>query len=651
MAVSLASGTAAAVPSRQAGPERASLQAAALWTALAAAGLIAQLAVIEAGSSLRYQHYMGWARLAGERPLALAVFALQAAAATAGIFHRRREIARWMEGHGGWRLWTAALAFVLTSATVSRDPRAYLVELTVAAAVQSLNLATLALAADSLSHRVGDALISRLLRARRLAWAAALFAVAAAAFLNFAVYDRHPHVQDEVAYLYHARFLASGRLALPAPPAPEGFETYLMQVKGENWFPVTPAGWPAVLALGERAGAAWLVNPVLAGVCLLLAHALLARLYDAAVANLGTLLLAVSPWFLFLGMSYMNHTLMLACALASALCVQQVKTRGSLRWAAGAGAAAGWLSLVRPLDGAILALLLGLWLFAGGGIGRRLSTWAAFAAGLAVTGGLVLPYNAALTGDPLRFPLNAYTDERFGPGSNSLGFGSNRGLGWAIDPYPGHGPLDALVNSNLNATSINYELFGWSAGSLVLVILYALYGKKAPADRLMLALVAAVVAAYSLYYFSGGPDFGARYWFLVAPALIAFSARGALLLSRRGLAGVVMACALTVVFYLPWRATDKYRNYLGMRADVRELAAKYRFGRALVLVRGRAFPDYASAAIYNPLDWNAGAPVYAWPRSPETEARLRAAFAGRPVWVLNGPSLTGGGYEVAEAPR
>jgi hypothetical protein len=104
------------------------------------------------------------------------------------------------------------------------------------------------------------------------------------------------------------------------------------------------------------------------------------------------------------------------------------------------------------------------------------------------------------------------------------------------------------------------------------------------------------------------------------------------------------------VNYFPWRAIDKYHNYLGMRPDVRLLADKYHFGKSLVLIRGERHPDYASAAVYNPLDLHADAPIYVWDKNPEVRMQALAAFPDRPVWVLLGPSLTHGGFQVIEGP-
>ena len=63
------------------------------------------------------------------------------------------------------------------------------------------------------------------------------------------------------------------------------------------------------------------------------------------------------------------------------------------------------------------------------------------------------------------------------------------GLGWAIDAFPGHSPLEALINANLNISSINIELFGWSTGSLIIIALLFFSGAMRTRDYLMLAVI------------------------------------------------------------------------------------------------------------------------------------------------------------------
>jgi hypothetical protein len=237
-------------------------------------------------------------------------------------------------------------------------------------------------------------------------------------------------------------------------------------------------------------------------------------------------------------------------------------------------------------------------------------------------------------------------------------------MGWALDPFPGHSPRDALINASLNTFSINIELFGWSIGSLIFAAIAIFSTKLRRSDYLMLAVIAVIFGLHFFYYFSGGPDFGARYWFLMLVPLLALTARGIEILgykldgSRadspvggvRVMVAVLVLCLLALVSFIPWRAVDKYHHFRGMRPDIRHLAEKHDFGASVVLIRGDDHPDYASAAVYNPLDLYSDGPVFAWDRNPHVRAQLLNAYQDRSVWILEGPTVTGAGYRIVQGP-
>lgn len=672
----------------------------ALWSVLLALGETAALALTRAGTGVAYQHLrtpLEWTAADALPLLALAVQALLVALALGDL--PRRALAWLRARYPGWRFLTILALFAVTAATLSADPRVYAIELLLAAAVQTLMLFTVLLAARALpdaARAAWSARIDRWLgaplppddrgpaRPDRFAWGAALWAFAVAAILAIFVYGAHPHVPDEVAYLMHARYFAEGQLWMDAPPVEPAFRLGLMAIEDGRWYSPVPPAWPAVLAVGVRLGAAHLVNPVLAAINVLLAHALLGHLFGRRTARLGTALLAVSPWFLFLAMSYMTHMLSMLAALGAACCVARMRAGGPAWWLLPGGLAIGVVGLTRPLEGLIVAGLLGFWLLGAPrlALAGRLVRLGGLAVATIATAAVTFPYNRLFTGDPLTFPLIAYTDAVYGPGTNALGFGSNRGLGWSgLDPLPGHGPLDVLINGNINLFGVNVELLAWAGGSLLVVLLGALAARRSRADRWLVIAAATVVVAHCFYWFSGGPDFGARYWFLILLPCIALAARGLEAVSD-GLAGpgdgagrpassrnesphgsggrsggdprpyaaAFLLSAITVAVFVPWRSADKYHDYRGMRPDVRRLAAEADFGRSLVLVRGRHFPDYASAAVYNPLDLSAPAPIYAYDAGPRTRAALARAFPDRPVWILEGPGRTDGGFRVADGP-
>lgn len=647
-------------------------QRPAAWLSVLLVGQAAALQLVAAGPAVGYQHYRTLAEvLDWPGVLFLAIVVLQAIGVSAGIaVHRaelRRAVARLLES---WQWALVVSVFVLTSATLSLSLVAYGGELLFATAIQTVNVATVVLVVASVPYdrlAATPAAPDDVSGLDPVAGFAAGAVVLVAALLAVLSYQRHPHVPDEVAYLYHARTFASGALTLPAPPDPDAFHLNLMDFDGDRWFAPTPPGWPLALALGVLLGVPWLVNPVLAGVNVLGISVLVRELYDRRTARWVVLLSACSPWFVFMAMNFMPHTFALTCALGAGIGVARTQRTGRLRWVVFGGASLGVLSWIRPLEALALAVLLGLWALGCGGRRLELPNLATFVLTTLVVGAVVLPYNAHLTGDPLYAPIMAYTDSIYGVGTNAIGFGPQRGLGWiGLDPLPGHGLLDVLINANVNLYAVNIELLGWPTGSLLLLALFVVSGAaRRRTDRAMIAVVFGIVGIHSLYWFSGGPDFGARYWYLIIVPCLLLTVRGMTWLpgalparlgdptTRRlaSAAAVACLCGVTVVNYFPWRAIDKYLHYRGMRPDVRYLEERYDFGRSVVLVRGRRHPDYASAAIYNPLDLFADAPIYVfWDRDPDAATSVLELYEDRPIWVIEGPSVTDDGFEVAAGP-
>ncbi len=645
------------------------------WLALAIVGQGAALQMIDAGRLIGYQHLRPFSSLFYSSPEIISIFALQSILVVGGIVRLRRSL---LDSLGSifksWQLAAIGLAFVLTSATVSRVVSDYLIELPSAALVQAINLFNILLAIltlpesslailkikiDKLFGAPGEEGAAATFRIDRFALMAAIWVTGLAGLLNYFSYERHPHIADEVVYLLHARYFAAGMLTMPAPPVEEAFHVDLMNYEASRWFSPVPPGWPAMLAAGVLLGIPWLVNPVLGGLNVLLAYLLIGELYDRRTARIAIFLLCLSPWHVFMAMNFMTHTFASVSALGAAVAIVAARRSGLSIRAFPGGMAAAIVGAIRPLEGLIVAGLLGLWMIGIGGKRLKTSSIVAFVLGGLLIAGLLLPYNKYLTGSSTKFPIMEYTDKYYGPNSNAMGFGADRGLGWALDPNPGHGPVDALINANLNIFSINTELFGWSAGSILLMAILLLSGSFRKNDYLMMALIAATFIAHFFYWFSGGPDFGARYWYLMLIPCVVLSVRGLQVIEERGAILfhgqrpilIVMALSLiALINFFPWRAIDKYYHYLEMRPDIRTMAREHNFGRSLVLIRGSLFPEYSSAAVYNPLDLNADAPIYAWDKNPEVRARTLKSYPDRPVWIIDGPSITGGGFRVSSGP-
>jgi 4-amino-4-deoxy-L-arabinose transferase-like glycosyltransferase len=354
----------------------------------------------------------------------------------------------------------------------------------------------------------------------------------------------------------------------------------------------------------------------------------------------------------------MSHISSLVLTLATGLGVLWARSRRSWPLALGAGLALGVLGMSRPLEGVAVGLLVGLPLLVAALRERRASVLLAFAAGTLVTGVMGLAYNQVMTGSPLVFPAERYFDNVFGVGRYGLGFGPHKGVGWTgVDPFPGHGVRDIVVNAVLNIGMINLDLFGWWTGSVALVALGTLRARTL-SDAFMVSALVLVPGLHSFYWFSGGPDFGARYWFLTILPCVVLAARGVAHLSAQDGAprasrvelGVVLLAILAFSTFVPWRAADKYLHYRGMRPDVRVLREDPRLRGALVLVQGERHPDWASAVVYNPVEDAPEEPLFAWDRDANARRAVLAAYPERPVWIVKGPSRTHAGYEIASGP-
>ena len=144
---------------------------------------------------------------------------------------------------------------------------------------------------------------------------AACFAFAASAIFAVVCFGRQPHNADEVAQLFHAKILLSGRLSLPSDANPEFFGMdNMIETHGGRWYSQFPVGGPAFLALGLLVRAAWLVNPLLLGLSVVSLYQFAKRAYDEPTARASALLLALSPFALFVAASFMNHVPVLCLA-------------------------------------------------------------------------------------------------------------------------------------------------------------------------------------------------------------------------------------------------------------------------------------------------------------------------------------------------
>jgi 4-amino-4-deoxy-L-arabinose transferase-like glycosyltransferase len=484
--------------------------------------------------------------------------------------------------------------------------------------------------------------------------AIAVWGTLVAAYIAAGILKAVPNVQDSVAYLFQARLIADGRLWAPIPRLPAFFQQSDLLMYDGHWFGKYAPGWPLLLAAGVKLGAAWLVNPILLGGCLLLTYLIGTRLYGRTVALLGTAFAAGSPFLLYFAGTYMAHTAALFCFLAAAYLLvlwhQGEADRGGgagasrrgWRFLAPAGLLLGMAAITRQLD--TIGLILP---FACLFIRRpRAIAWVAVPAAIPVALGLA--YNRALTGS---VSLNPYVLVH---PWDRLGFGSGVG-----DPawHVGYTPALGFWNLASNIQLLQANLFGWPYGfAFALAALPFLIGRARRWDVLLGASAAGLFAVYLAYFYSGDWLGFPRYTYGAIPWLALLTARGVqelyelaprLPLGRP--AGRPAALALPLVLSLGLIA---YTWTVSMPAE-RTYAARQVVGNDLPLhTVGLAGIHHALVFTRTPRAWwrygavlTADSPlvngdvVFARDLGPR-DRQLMRLYPGRGYYRLNGTTLT-----------
>jgi hypothetical protein len=442
---------------------------------------------------------------------------------------------------------------------------------------------TLAIIAGRLATRMPDWRLPRVPVADRwLVAALAVLSVVGAAVVSSLLFARNPQLIDEMAQLLHARALAAGQVALQPPEPPQAFLIAQTWVTDAGWVSQYPPGHTVLLAFGLLARAAWLVNPVLSGVTLVLVYVVARRWYGRRVARVAAFLWLIAAWVLFMSASFVNHVPAATLSLAAMACAVGPRRPGRVSWV-GVGLFLVWAAATRPLDGVAAAVPIAAWLAV---------TRAWRAVPWIVVGGVPVVlawagFNWAAYGNPV---VLGY----------SLLYGPAHGLGFHVDPWDQmYTPFIALSNVAMAIRRLHIYLFEWPIPALLPLALWAAFGRqRTKADMILAIGLMTAPLLYALYWHSGFLR-GPRFYFVIVPYLVIGTARAwRWLVTLAGARGgrvirwrpAIATAALLVLVWgwidvLPARF-DQYRTEFPTlkRHPERELRERG-VGQALVLVR------------------------------------------------------------------
>ncbi len=476
----------------------------------------------------------------------------------------------------------------------------------------------------------------------RLALFLSLTAVLAAWLVADRVFERLPHLEDEMAYVWQAETAARGQLTLPSPPLAKSlFVPFVVDYHGQR-FGKYPPGWPSLLALGVLLGQRAWVNPLLAGLAIWLTYRLAQKVFDERVALLAAFLTLTSPFFLLNSGSLLSHpwSLVLSLALAVAWLDLFLANAAPIvpAWmlTGVAGLSLGVLALTRPLT----AIGVGLPFFVHGVIllwrGSPLTRQRVLViGGLAVAVAALIPlWQFAVTGDPWLNPYSLWWPyDRLGFGE---GFGRQDG---------GHDLHWAWINLQNSLNAGWKDLFGWGRISW-LFLPFGLWAVRHNRRAWLAAGVPVSLVLVYLAYWIGSTLYGPRYYYeglygltlLTAAGIFWLAEAGAQPRLRRFLRPLVSFLTLILVGYnLAYYQPERFAGMRGLYGITRAQLLPFETDSAraaapvlFVVHPQNTWTDYGGLLeLQDP--WLTSPFIFAYYRTSVRDADLQEAFPERRI--------------------
>jgi len=333
------------------------------------------------------------------------------------------------------------------------------------------------------------------------------------------IFERVPHVNDEIAYLFQAKLFQSGRLYAPSPCAREFFD-FPHIINNGRWYSIYPPGFPLLLAVGLIFRAPWLVNPLLAALSVLLIYFLGKEIYGPRVGLLAALLSAISPWFLVMSSTMMSHTASMFFIVFFLLFLFRALRRPTAVNGMLAGIGLGTAFLIRPYNAVLISFpFLVLYIFKmAKKVRERWRNGLGFVLSLAFLVTIMLAYNQLTNGHPLRMGYVVSYGQQVLPG-----------FGRAAIPEFTLTPLLAAENIKEYLIALNSDLFKWPLSSFLalfpLLWITWIDHESRKKDLLLVLGFLTLLVGYS-FYWGTFLLLGARLIFESAALLILLSARG-----------------------------------------------------------------------------------------------------------------------------
>ncbi len=411
--------------------------------------------------------------------------------------------------------------------------------------------------------------------------------------LSIFVFDCRPLLVDGVVQLFQGEIFADGGFTAPLPRFPEFFVTQNMLFDGEKWYGQYPPGYSMFLALGVLVGMPWLVSPIASAATGIFLSLALRETHGERVARMLVPLLLITPFFLFLGADFMNHSVALCgTSLAVYSFFRLQRGNGGFVFCLLFGLGLGTTFLTRPLCALAGGVVFALFALPDVIFGNRRVFFAASAVSTIAVSSLMFFYNRKTTGEYL---LSGYTKL----------WGAAHGIGFHESPWGYEFTLKKAIGNQLfNLGLLNEYLFEWCLPGLSpIAVLLMLPRRLRREDRFYLTLALAFPAAY-FFYWHRDSYLGPRFLYcslagFLPLTVVAIDASSGWLQGREVRLGMSLpALSLEKLFGFclffavlsgvclgfPSRALWNHFSYPSMRIDVREIAKQQGIAEGVIFV-------------------------------------------------------------------
>ncbi len=373
-----------------------------------------------------------------------------------------------------------------------------------------------------------------------------------------------PKGGDEVAYLFQSRIYADGELAAPEPAVENPRDLFPFRhfiFRGGEWYIMYTPLHALFMAPFALAGMSWLMGPLESILALMAAFLLMRRLAGEQAARLGTGIMALSPYFLFMGSSHMAHNtnLMLVTWALYFLARGVQENLWSNEMACGFLLGLALSTKPYPIIPWTVTIVIVLFV--------KLKLRAVRVL-LLIASGALLPIALFL------YSNYRYSGDLFSPAYNLARGGKLIGFGDGKAWFPEYGdnvhtPLRGLLNVLKQAGTGSTILLGWPFLSLLPALAVIIHRETAK-KTWPLYISILMIAPFMVLHYASAIGYGPRHYYTALPSFSLLTAAGIGVLVRKwgeraetAVAGLFLTA--TLLIYIPdgvslrsgpWQAID-----------------------------------------------------------------------------------------------